>query len=444
MTRTILRPNGRLLFDSGAVLVLCGFVGCGQGDPAETCGGAAHCRLQEGVPTCEAGYTWADPSDPYDLRCVLATTAACHTSTLSELCCPQLGIDACGAGLFCAAFDGRTVATCYPEGARQAGEACLENRHCASGGCAASGVCQSVPFQSCSPDVGCHNPQGALEIWICAEQSNQCIKGGVAVGGHCGEDAVCASGRCADATCVSGERGDRCVDNADCASGNCGGLSTCELPLCRSAADCDTAGGCVGGRCTDGAAHDPCVNNDDCAAPLTCHDRYCSYGQVGDPCTVDHQCSQGCLGGQCVAQALGAACDSDPDCTAGSCLSGVCSVPCGLSLDCLLYSLFSVGYLECRDAQCRSVGGVGDACTVDPDCATDTGGLRCAPGGTCLLTAGRLCSGGADCLSGVCAAVDVMLCRDPTTHVSAGACVYNNDCDPNEYCAHEIQNKCGP
>ena len=30
----------------------------------------------------------------------------------TQSCCPQLGIDACGAGLICAALDGRTVAVC--------------------------------------------------------------------------------------------------------------------------------------------------------------------------------------------------------------------------------------------------------------------------------------------------------------------------------------------
>src|SRR5690242_15443328 len=43
---------------------------------------------------------------------------------LSGPCCPELGIDACGANLFCAAFDGREQATCYPERSRMDGTEC--------------------------------------------------------------------------------------------------------------------------------------------------------------------------------------------------------------------------------------------------------------------------------------------------------------------------------
>ena len=54
---------------------------------------------------------------------------------LSAPCCLELGIDACGAGLFCAAFDGREQATCYPEYSRGAGQECAEDRHCLSQRC---------------------------------------------------------------------------------------------------------------------------------------------------------------------------------------------------------------------------------------------------------------------------------------------------------------------
>jgi hypothetical protein len=54
---------------------------------------------------------------------------------LSQACCLQRGIDACGAMLFCAAFDGRATATCYSEYSRADGEECFENRHCKSKFC---------------------------------------------------------------------------------------------------------------------------------------------------------------------------------------------------------------------------------------------------------------------------------------------------------------------
>lgn len=46
---------------------------------------------------------------------------------LSERCCPSFGADACGAGLFCAALDGRTIPTCYPEHSRAEGATCTAN-----------------------------------------------------------------------------------------------------------------------------------------------------------------------------------------------------------------------------------------------------------------------------------------------------------------------------
>jgi hypothetical protein len=75
---------------------------------------------------------------------------------LSEPCDPGWGLDACGAGLFCAAFDGRTVSTCYAEGVRRGGETCGEDRHCSNRSCALpAGRCRADAYQSCSPDLGC-------------------------------------------------------------------------------------------------------------------------------------------------------------------------------------------------------------------------------------------------------------------------------------------------
>lgn len=62
---------------------------------------------------------------------------------LSGPCCPERGIDACGALLFCAALDGRTVPTCFPERSRKAWESCTEDRQCVKGSCnRAGGFCE--------------------------------------------------------------------------------------------------------------------------------------------------------------------------------------------------------------------------------------------------------------------------------------------------------------
>ena len=58
----------------------------------------------------------------------------------SEECDPDLGVDACGAGLFCAKFDKRTVDTCYELHSRLEGEACNADDNCATPNCV-GGVC---------------------------------------------------------------------------------------------------------------------------------------------------------------------------------------------------------------------------------------------------------------------------------------------------------------
>jgi hypothetical protein len=90
-------------------------------------------------PSCRASYPVSQP--------------------LSAPCCLDRGADACGAGLFCAAFDGRTQPTCYPEHSRLAGEACTGNVQCQSSACAASGVCSDVALDGgCATPGGCGGP----------------------------------------------------------------------------------------------------------------------------------------------------------------------------------------------------------------------------------------------------------------------------------------------
>ena len=54
---------------------------------------------------------------------------------VSEPCCEAYGVDACGAGLVCAALDGRTASTCYVEGSRADGKTCTADALCVSGAC---------------------------------------------------------------------------------------------------------------------------------------------------------------------------------------------------------------------------------------------------------------------------------------------------------------------
>ena len=79
-----------------------------------------------------------------------------RSRTLSQSCCTEHGIDACGAELFCAAFDGRAVATCYPLYSRRGLETCLADTQCVSEHCnLQTGLCRSDYAEGCKAATGC-------------------------------------------------------------------------------------------------------------------------------------------------------------------------------------------------------------------------------------------------------------------------------------------------
>ncbi len=79
-----------------------------------------------------------------------------NSRSLSESCCEDLGVDACGAKLFCAAFDGRKQATCYPEGSREDMTECTDDAQCISGECnAGEAACKSLQGAACTEVIGC-------------------------------------------------------------------------------------------------------------------------------------------------------------------------------------------------------------------------------------------------------------------------------------------------
>ena len=62
-------------------------------------------------------------------------------------CCPALGVDACSPGSYCAALDGRTVATCYLHSSRTGGQQCTQNELCMSQVCT-DGTCAPVSWRA--------------------------------------------------------------------------------------------------------------------------------------------------------------------------------------------------------------------------------------------------------------------------------------------------------
>ena len=86
--------------------ILCAACGTGSGTGGSLEGGAG----DSGRSGFENG---VDGGGGLDAQECSSTTPAAQG--LSQPCCLSWGADACGAGLFCGAFDGRTVTTCYPE-----------------------------------------------------------------------------------------------------------------------------------------------------------------------------------------------------------------------------------------------------------------------------------------------------------------------------------------
>jgi hypothetical protein len=76
---------------------------------------------------------------------------------VSQSCCPEWGVDACGAGLFCAAFDGRTMPTCYPLYSQRGLQGCTDDSHCASRACnPTTHLCKSgFMSEDCTSATGC-------------------------------------------------------------------------------------------------------------------------------------------------------------------------------------------------------------------------------------------------------------------------------------------------
>jgi len=124
---------------------------------------------------------------------------------LSQACCLTHGGDACGAELFCAAFDGQEAATCHAEGSRRDRTSCLEDRHCASGSCNVdAGLCRSGRRSLCDPEIGRAPSPTTGGAVVCVAATSTCFPlGDGASGSICAIDSDCQSGgACIDNYCV--------------------------------------------------------------------------------------------------------------------------------------------------------------------------------------------------------------------------------------------------
>ncbi len=138
------------------VLILACFVAFG-------CSSASNLGTNDAGAAVEGGQGGAD-ADP------TGPSPSCQhpaSQPLSAPCCVEQGVDACGAGLFCAAFDGRRQATCYPNRSRVGGETCTADVQCLSNVCDAGGACRAAPGERCSPNIGCGTAIGSDDVFFC-------------------------------------------------------------------------------------------------------------------------------------------------------------------------------------------------------------------------------------------------------------------------------------
>ncbi len=142
-----------------------------------------------------------------------------------QSCCRALGVDACQINTFCGVEGDRTIPSCLPEGMREAGESCLEDRECGSESCHPEvGVCLSDEENSiCDPDIGCADNlycEPFSEKWIDEEmpQAFTCVKPGTLTSyKFCFNDDACASEECTESKrCRPNFRGAICDVETQC------------------------------------------------------------------------------------------------------------------------------------------------------------------------------------------------------------------------------------
>lgn len=166
----------------------------------------------------------------------------------AEQCCLSYGADACGAGLFCAAFDGRTVPTCYSNGSRRDGQTCTADAQCSSMSCNTMVDACRTAASMCDPEIGCAPQTGSRRTCVPSNATQGTCQdvGNGTEGSLCADDTDCTAGRCdaSTARCSSGTApnlGARCSADADCRAPT--GMALCRPLVAQSSSNLD--GYCV-------------------------------------------------------------------------------------------------------------------------------------------------------------------------------------------------------
>ena len=407
-----------------AALLLLALVSCDS--PRTVVPGTPSAR--DGSTSTVDGSVASDGGAPAPDAAAVDCTGVMPVSGLAARCCPDFGVDACGPGLFCAAFDGRSFPACYADHARLDGESCTDDRHCLSYRCSADAqVCRSSPGASCTTALGC-GPGPSMSTVVCA--GGTCRPSTGNTGAPCGLGTDCATGFCVASVCSAGAEDDPCAAPTDCLSGRCtaGACSSGgEGSTCASPGDC-VSGRCVNRQCSSGSEGSNCVRGTDCASNI-CVARSCSAGTNGRACVRATDCAAGlhcvrpCPAGQsctseCSDGAIDSPCSANADCSGSTCAREIdgnwkCGGTCTGSGSC------SDGFVCSGARSCVPAGAMPEsaACTMDADCASAV----CADFGA----GGTLCSGPAGywspCNGNNCAAE--LWCETRSGSPGAGRCL---------------------
>ena len=306
--------------------------------------------------------------------------------------------------------------------------------------CAADADCESRKCSIAGSCFSCSNgiKDGDETAVDCGGPCNTC-----AVGQECALDADCSTGSCTDVdttggapdlqctSCTNGivdgletdidcgaaacptpcSLSQACLTNADCASQNCDtATSICAVPApSQTCADgvqgqletCTDGGGVecqsIGALCvtcaqTAGAANCGCAVDGDCAGAAYCHTGpvapgcfSCGNGvRDGDETGID------CGGTRCSSCPVGQSCTADQDCSSNTCMD--------------IDTTGATPNLKCTSC----TNGAQDGLETDVDCGATACSQPCQQGSTC--------DSAADCVSGNCAesCFETAAVSDPT------------------------------